>query len=67
MTEAFNQAIRGKLASRKMDISTKKQEKTADPGELVQQAGVALEALQVAVAGLAELVESHEVVPGEDG
>ena len=67
MTEAFNQAISGKLASRKMDISTKKQEKPVDPGELVQQANAALEALQAAVAELAELAaEPHEDGPGED-
>ena len=68
MTEAFNQAIRGKLASRKTGIPTKKREKTADPGELVQQANDGLEALQAAVAGLAELAaEPHEDGPDEDG
>ena len=67
MTEAFNQVIRGTLASRKTGIPTKKREKTADPDALVQQAGDALEALQAAVAGLAELAESHEDAPGEDG
>ncbi len=68
MTEAFNQAIRGQLASRKMEIPTKKQEKPADPGELVQQANDGLEALQAAVAGLADLAaEPVEDGPGEEG
>ena len=61
MTEAFNQAIRGKLASRKTGTPTKKQEETADADTLARQAGDALEALQAAVAGLAELsAEPHE-------
>ena len=60
MTEAFNQAVRGKLAARKTDISTKKQEEPADPGELAQQANAALEALQAAVAGLAELAADED-------
>ena len=58
MTEAFNDAIRGTLASRKTGISKKK---PADPDALAQQASDALEALQAAVAGLAELAaESRE-------
>ena len=66
MSEAFNAAVRGKLAARKMGIA-KKQEKTADPDALVQQASSALEALQEAVAGLAELAaEPVEDGPAED-
>ncbi len=68
MTGSFNAAVRAGFASRKTAIPTKKQEKTADPDALVQQAGDALEALQAAVAGLAELAaEPHEDGPGEDG
>ena len=50
-----------------MEIPTKKREKTADPDALVQQANDGLEALQAAVAGLAELAaEPHEDGPDED-
>ena len=61
MTEAFNQAIRGRLADRKTGIP-KKKKKPADPGELLARAQSALEELQAVLAELAaaEPVEDEE-------
>ena len=58
MTE-FNEAIRSKLASRKMGLAKKK---PADPGELLARAQSALEELQAVLAELAaaEPVEDEE-------
>ena len=57
MTEAFNQAIRGKLAGRKTGISKKKE--SADPAELLGRAEAAIEELQAVLAELAA-AEPHE-------
>ncbi len=63
MTEAFNQAIRGKLAGRKTGIPKKK---PADPGELLARAEAAIGELQSVLAELAA-AEPHEDGPDEDG
>ena len=63
MTEAFNDAIRGKLAGRKTGISKKKK---PDPEELLGRAEAAIEELQAVLAELAA-AEPHEDGPDEDG
>ena len=62
MTEAFNEAIRGKLAGRKTVVSKKK---SADPAELLGRAEAAIEELQAVLAELAA-AEPHEDGPAED-
>ncbi len=63
MTEMFNDAIRGKLSRRKMDISKKK---PADPGELLARAQAALGELEAVLTELAaaEPVEENESAAG---
>ena len=62
MTEAFNQAIRGRLTARKVGLPTKKKP-AADPGELLARAQAALEELQ---AVLGELAAAEPVEDGPD-
>ena len=67
MTEAFNDAIRRTLASRKMTIGAKKKEKPADPGELLARAQAALEELQTVLAELAAAEPAQEDETAEEG